>query len=458
MINVYPHQLDIANQVRQAMASGVRRTLVQSATGSGKTVINTYITQLALAKGNICWFTVHRKELVEQSINTFRKFGINPGVVAPGYRPDFRNPVQVCSIDSLRSRAHLMIPPTLISVDECHHAVSRTWSGILDRFPKSYHIGWTATPERLDGRGLGECYDILIRGPETRWLIDNGYLCDYDYYLPETVDLSELPVRMGDYSASAGAEAMNKPTITGCAIDHYKRLAMGKRGIAFCWNIKHSMDVAQHFRDAGIPAEHMDGGMSRDDRTACMKRFRAGQTLMLTNANLIGEGLDVPSVEVVMLLKLTQSLVNYRQWIGRGLRVFPGKDRALVFDHCNNIGIHGYPDSEVDWTLEGVKRKKSKQETTVLVKQCPKCYADNANRSARCLYCGTDFVSKAKEVKQVDGELKKLERMNAQVINRKKRIERQSARSFEELLAVERKNGYKRGWAKYVYESRLRKG
>lgn len=454
MISTYPHQNTMIDQARRLMANGCRRILMQSATGSGKTVMNASIFKSAMHRGKRCWFTVHRRELVRQSVETFKMFGINPGICASGYQPDLRNPIQVCSIDTLRSRAHYMIPPDLIAVDECHHEAARTWSSLTARFPKVYKIGWTATPQRLDGRGLREHYDEMVHGPSPRWLIDNGYLSDYVYYAPELFETSGIGTTAGDFSMRDASGVANKPSITGCAIEHYKNLVNGRRAIVFCCDINHSMSVTSMFREAGIPSDHVDGKKDRKSRDECISRFIQGDTLVLTNVNLFGEGFDVPSIEAVIQLRPTKSLSLFLQWCGRALRTFEGKSNAVILDHCRNIERPGFglPDDDRDWTLDGRTRRSSKT-AQVIAKECPRCYRDNPNRSVKCLFCGYEFVKREREVLQIEGELKEVKRRNRIAA----RIERVRAKSLDDLRMIERRKGYKHGWAEHVWRSRMNK-
>src|SRR5690606_7764328 len=176
-----------------------------------------------------------------------------------GYPPRPGEMVQVCSVMSLANRLHLLPKPDMIVWDECHHITAGSWRKIRERHAGAFHIGLSATPQRLDGAGLGEYFETMILGPTTRWLIDNGHLSDFVYYAPSTPNLDKVHTRAGDYATGELAAEMDKPSITGDALKHYQRLSPGKRAVVFAVNIEHSRHIAAQFQQAGIPSAHIDG-------------------------------------------------------------------------------------------------------------------------------------------------------------------------------------------------------
>ena len=153
------YQENFVVQSRAAFARGLRRPLVQAPTGAGKTIFFCYIAITAAARCKITWIVVHRRELVKQTVEKLGQFGVTPGVMAAGWKPDYQNRIQVCLIDSMPSRMHLYTVPDLIVPDEAHHVVSEKWSTTLNNIPDARELGVTATPQRLDGRGMGEFFD-----------------------------------------------------------------------------------------------------------------------------------------------------------------------------------------------------------------------------------------------------------------------------------------------------------
>jgi len=448
------YQQQAIAQVRQALAAGHKSVLLQAPTGSGKTVLMAWMAARAAERGKRTTFIVHRQELLFQASRTFGAMGIRHGLIAPGQTMT-RDAIQVASVQTLVRRFDRVIPPDLLIYDEAHHAPSATWRRVFERYPNARSIGLTATPERLDGKGLGDIFEVMVCGPTVRQLIDAGYLSDYVVYAPPVgIDLEGVRTRAGDYAKDQLADAVDKPTITGDAVRHYLRLANGKRAIAFCVSIEHSKHVAEQFRSVGVRAQHIDGTEDNRRRAAIMDRFAAGGIQVLTNVDLISEGFDVPAVEAAILLRPTQSLALYLQQVGRALRPQPGKT-AVILDHAGNVLRHGLPDDDRDWTLEGRPRKRGRQEDApdIRVRQCPKCFACHAP-APTCPCCGHRYETQGREVDQVDGDL---ERVDLDALRRQRRREVGRAKTLEELEEIAKARGYKPGWAWHVYRARLRR-
>ena len=200
--------------------------MLQSPTGLGKTVMMAHMAKEAVARGKRTYFLVHRQELMSQSSRTFDKFEIPHGCIAPDYSPS-RELVQVAMAQTLVRRLDKCPAPDLVIVDECHHSPSNTWRRILTEYEKAYLVGLTATPERLDGQGLGDQYDAMVQGPSVAWLIENQFLSPYTVFAPPMMtDLSAIRSRAGDFANEELAEIMDKPTIIGNAVGHYLKHEM----------------------------------------------------------------------------------------------------------------------------------------------------------------------------------------------------------------------------------------
>lgn len=234
-----------------------------------------------------------------------------------------------------------------------------------------------------------------------------GWLSPAEVYAPKhALDLRGIKVRGGDYVASELTDAMDKPSITGNAVEHYTRLAPDKRAIVFCCSIKHAEDVAAEFRRAGYRAEHIDGGMEDYCRDAVLYRFAKGETQVLTSCELVNEGFDLPTIEVAILLRPTKSLGLYLQQVGRAIRPMEGKARTLILDHAGNTAEHGFIDEPRTWTLDAREKKKA-PEKSIPVRVCPKCYAMHAPMPV-CPKCGHVYIVAGREVQQLDGELERI--------------------------------------------------
>ena len=454
MIRLRDYQLDLVDGVRGSYRSGKRSPLVVSPTGSGKTVLFAYIAQGTSAKGNSVVILVHRQELVDQTCRTLRAFGVDHGVIAAGRTPDRSHAVQVASVQTYVRRLD-SFKPALIIADEAHHATAGSWRKVINHHPQARVLGVTATPQRLDGKGLKDVFDDLIRGPEVADLIEGGHLAPPVYFAPPVVaDLSHIGTRGGDFAQDELAAEMDRPTITGDAVEHYSRICRGAPAVTFCCSVKHAQHVAEQFQSAGFKAATIDGTMDREARRDVVRALGDGRLDVLTSCEIINEGFDLPVVSAAILLRPTKSLGLHLQQIGRVLRPAPGKDKAVILDHVGNLSRHGFAEDIRDWTLEGRKKKKRKtdDEEEVQSRQCPECFRCHPPAPV-CPECGFEYPRKEREIEQTEGQLVQLD---PKEIARQKRQEQGSAQTLDDLIALGRARGYRSPevWAKHVWNSR----
>ena len=452
MIELRNYQQQLITDIRQQFRSMDRTVLVQLATGGGKTVTSAYMVKTASARGKRCWWVVHRREIILQASRTFWSMEIPHGLIMGGSIGDPDAMVQVGSVQTLARRIAKLPTPDLIIFDECHHMGAEQYQAIYDACPRAQIVGLTATPWRLDGRGLGRWFDSMVQGPTPADLMQRGALCDYRLYAPSSADVSGVATAGGDFKRDDLAKVMDKPAIVGDAVAHYNRLAPGKRAIAFAVSVDHSKHIAAQFNAAGIPAAHVDGSMDSSTRDVIVDDFAAGRLQVLSNADLFGEGFDVPAVEAVILLRPTQSLSLHLQQIGRALRPAPGKPHAIILDHAGNAMRHGLPDDDREWTLEDRKKRKRGEKSEVPVKQCPECYRVHTP-APECPQCGHAYAVQSREIEQRDGEL---EVVDLDAIRARKRTELKSAKTLEDLINLGRQRNYKypAQWAGHIMRQR----
>lgn len=453
MIELRPYQAKAIDQCRDAYRNGHRATLLVMPTGAGKTMTASTVVHGAAKKGNPVWWLTHRRELAEQASQSFYALGIPHGTVQAGHVSDPYAMVQVASIQTIARRIDQVPEPALIVFDEAHHIGAKSWDALFHAFPAAKILGLTATPWRLDGQGLGRWFTEMVEGPTTAELIAEQSLCNYRLFAPATPDLSGIKTMAGDYQAGALAQAMNKPTIVGDAISHYQRLCAGKRAVVFAAGVANSQAIVAQFCASGIPAEHVDGSMSSIDRDAAVARFRSGQTLVLSNADLFGEGFDVPAIEAAILLRPTKSLSLYLQQVGRALRPLPGKSEAIILDHAGNSLTHGLPDDSREWSLEDREKRNKSQATEVPVRQCSECFFVYRPAPA-CPQCGHRPPVAVREIEQVDGQLAEVERARAK---RTMRLEERDCETLSDWQALAAQRGYKPGWAMIRWQARQRR-
>ncbi len=462
MITLRPYQAKAIQQIKDAFSAGFKAPLYVLPTGGGKTVCFAHIAQSSERRGRRVLILCHRVELVDQIVDALRQCDVEPDIIAAGYNRALRaerasnRAVAVASVQTLVRRLDSYPAPTLIICDEAHHMVNgNQWSTAVRAYSGARLLGVTATPIRLDGRGLAGHFDTLITGPSVRELIDAGYLAPPRVFAPPTVDTSGLHVRAGDYRADEAAALMDVPSITGDAVSHYRRHADGKRALVFCTSVEHARNVAAQFNAAGVPSIQLDGTTDRMVRRMAVQDFKDGKIRVMASCDLFSEGFDAPGTEVGILLRPTQSEALWRQQIGRVLRPAPGKDHALIFDHVGSTVKFGLPDAPREWSLTANATRRAKKPPPA-VRVCPKCFAASPSRAAACVDCGHVFPIKPRqELEEREGEL--VEITAEQLAKREARIEQGRAATLAQLTEIARIKGYKPGWAEHVLASRMAK-
>lgn len=463
-ITLRNYQARDVERLRQAFREGKRAPLYCLPTGGGKTVVFSHITSNAASRGNRVIILVHRQELLLQSSESLTTLGgVEHGLIAPGHSMTADH-VQVASVQTLARRLGKVPPPDLIVIDEAHHAGAATWVKIIEAFPQAALLGVTATPCRLDGTGLGKnkggYFDCMIQGPTIGELIDGGYLSPPKVYAPPSgLDLKGVKSRYGDFVKRELDAAVDKPKITGSAVEHYRKICPGVPAIAFCVSVAHAEHVANEFKGAGFRAASVDGSMPDGQRKALIRALATGGLDVLTSCDIISEGTDIPKVGAAILLRPTQSLGLFLQQVGRALRPYPGKERAIILDHVGNVIRHGMPDDDREWSLDGKPRRSASEESkdlTLKVKQCERCFIVHPP-APKCPNCGHEYDD-APLPEQVAGELKEIDEETAEFLRRTKRRERgrmmAQAQSLADMQQVAKELGYSPGWAWHAWNNR----
>jgi superfamily II DNA or RNA helicase len=479
MISLRPYQQVAVNEIRNNFREGSRSVLLCLATGAGKTYTFSYIAQGAGKKGNSVVILVHRQELVMQSSLSLAKIGVRHSLVTAASVAgqikvnhvrelgqcfiDSTANVCVASIGTIVRRLDQIKAPDLIIPDEAHHATAGQWRAILDHWPNAKVLGVTATPIRTDGVGLGThaggVFDSMVLGPTVQELIDMGSLVPPKVFFPgQMLDLSGVRVASsGDFNQKdLAAKIAEKPSIVGDAVDHYRKLAPGKKAVAFCVSVAAAQAQAEAFNRAGFKFKSLDGSLDDSERRQVVRDLVDGRIDGITSCDIVSEGFDLPALEVAILLRPTQSLSLYLQQVGRVLRPSDGKSFGIVIDAVGNTINHGLPHWDRDWTLDGkAKKKKAANDNVppVQVKVCPQCFSVQ-RPAAVCVSCGHTFEVKTRELEQVDGELHELNEQHELMLRKQKRQEVGKARTLEDLEAIAAQRGYSKGWARHVYKAR----
>jgi superfamily II DNA or RNA helicase len=443
------YQRDGIAAIRSALLAGAARVLFVAPTGSGKTVIFAYIIAAASKRGKRILIIVHRIELIDQVAAALA--GISYGVIAPGYL-ETDAPVQIASVSTIARRLGRWRDwADFVVVDEAHHAIAGSWATVLASQPRAHVLGVTATPERLDGRGLAEVFDEMVLGPSTAELIEAGWLCGYLVYEPaQPPDLSCARIRGGDYAIEDVRSAVGAVVIAA-AVKEYLRLCPNVPAVALCIDVAHSKALAEALSAAGIRAVHLDGKTPVAERRAAIEGLADGRLDIICNCGLISEGVDVPAIGAILMLRPTASLALHLQQVGRTLRPAPGKERALILDFVGNVRRHGLPDAAREWSLDAKPRRQRTKAAAPRLRKCAVCSALHGPGAHECAGCGADLRTPT-ERREIEVRLEQDRRGSAiarlRHLPRGQQVEWAGA-DERRLQLVADMNGYKRGWVFY---------
>jgi superfamily II DNA or RNA helicase len=367
-----PYQSQLIAQIAANWQSGKRRVIAVAPTGSGKTVLFAKVADRHLNNrpdGKV-WIIAHRIEMLlqaRQKIEAMCERTI--GKIDIDERIDPNAEIYICSIQTLTARLpEITIAPTLIIIDEVHHAIADSYQEVLKKFPTCLVLGVTATPIRADGNGFRDSFDELVCAPGVKELIQQGYLAPFKVFGAKMIELKDVKKGRYDYNRQSLVDEIDRTIVYGDLLAAYRQYANNTKTVVFCVDIEHSRATAVAYKAAGIPTEHIDGEMDWKTRSTILERFRSGETMVLCNCELILEGFDLDNIQTVQIVRPTASLSLYLQMVGRVLRPHPDKDYARIIDHTSNIALFGLPDEERYWSLDPVSAMASGW-----TEKCPSC-------------------------------------------------------------------------------------
>lgn len=395
-------------------------------------------------------FLIHRHEVLDQAVKTFKNQNVNPDLLTAGM------------VQTLTRRVDKLAVPNVILVDEAHHALAKSYQRILNKFPKAIVLLFTATPHRTGRQQLDQIADDIIVGQSIRELTDKGFLAPFRYFQPPNDFDSKLLKRgsTGDFTSESMQEAMST-RIFGHIVKQYKRIASGMQAVVYTYSIDSAVEIARKFNSEGISAVEVDGTTPKEKRDLAVRKFREQEIKILVNVNLFTEGVDLPNVDCVIMARPTASLALYLQFSMRCLNPRPGKT-AIIIDHANNFKQFGYPDDDRDWK-QAIKSGKQKSKTLLKdpglsIVTCDYCFAvvkASEVKDSKCPICGKPIkVHEAKPVSDVDlvEATKERQRLIKEIVknNLLKEVANKNVNelhSLRELQAYAKLHGYKSGWA-----------
>lgn len=436
----------------------VRAVLAVLSTGGGKTVIFCWLIHNHIGAAAA---VVHRKEIVSQIACSLAALEVKHRVIAPPnvvamirrkqlkqFGRSWVDPNAQCgviSVQTMTSRSseknealqRWLRQVTLCVFDEGHHYVqSGLWARAVETMDHAKLLFVTATPERADGLGLGADADgfaeEMVEGPQTKWLIEQGYLSSFVYKAPQSdLNIEGLPLTAsGDFNAKAFRQRVVESHLVGDVVKHYRRFGNDGRAIVFATDVETAEEIGAAFTAAGYSAAALSGTTDQGERDRKLNEFENGALAVLVNVDLFDEGFDVPRADVCILARPTDSLAKYLQMVGRVLRpvyadgydlstaegrlaaIAAGpKPHATVIDPVRNWERgHGLPNWPRHWTLEGRERGSRGATDTIAMRTCLTCTQPYEAFYTACPYCGAVPVPPGRSVpEQVDGDLFELD-------------------------------------------------
>lgn len=478
-MNLYDYQ---ERAVSETVARLAKNPILVAPTGAGKTTMGRAI--VARLRRKTLWLA-HRRELIDQAAEELALF--QPGIILAGRTPNPRALVQVASVQTLRYR-DMPSDIGLVILDEAHHAPAASYKYLFEKLTCP-RVGLTATPFRLDGRGLGDHFGDLVVAATPAELVAKGRLLEPVVFCAPAPDLHSARKTGGDYNLAQLGALVEERMLTGDIVNTWLSRAAGRKTICFATNVAHSKRIVAAFVEAGVPAEHVDGNTPGEERAAILARLASGETTLVSNVQILTEGFNQPALECLILARPTASLCLHLQCLGRVIRQLPGKPAPIVLDHAGNHHEHGTALREIEHSLEGVRRGES---APLELRTCANCY--RLFSGLRCPECDAEPVVVERMVKQRNGELvpysetheyksrawqvflhearmlglqglnfakkKYLERFGEwPVIAGEKLIDPKRAKLpekqavYEQLLEVARTRGYREGWASHRYKT-----
>jgi DNA repair protein RadD len=394
-----------------------RRVLAVGPTGCGKTVVCAKLLKVAKEYGRVL-FLAHRYELVDQAFKRLQDAGIYAGVLMASdearhgtERVSPTSRVQVASVQTVVRRG-VPYPPDLIVFDEAHRSMADSYQAIASRYPDAEVLGLTATPLRMDGKGLGDFYAHQYTIAQPSDLYRRGYLAKPTVYSAPPGAVAEIvrsmkgvKTRGGDYAQEEAGHALSTKFLIGHIVKEAKRLAPKVPKVVFACTVKHSKRIAERFRKAGIKAVHIDGETPADERDKALADLRDGRVEVVCNVDVLGEGWDLPALGAVIIARPTRSVARLLQMTGRVQRPYKGKT-PLVLDHGSNIlRLQCLPGADVEDWSRFERGKEEEGDGSPVVRECSECHAMFPAGCTVCPHCGAALSRYLSEKEEREAKL-----------------------------------------------------
>ena len=367
---LHDYQLAMLERLDEAWRQH-RSVMVQMPTGTGKTVLLAEVIRQCIMHNEQCTtnneqctilVVAHRRELIEQIRQCVieKEQGTIKNeqcTIDNGQSIVRRSQFVVESIQKLsKHNDEVEFEPSLVVVDEAHHALAKTYRMLWERWPKARFLGLTATPCRLSGETFTDLFDVLLQSWNIQTFIDKGYLSDFEYVSARPDSEAMWQIRSlqkrgtdGDYQTKEMATVMDVPESIGHLYDTYRSFAKGRKGIVYAIDRQHAQHISAFYQERGVRCCVIDSKTPTKEREQMVEDYREGRLDVLVNVDIFSEGFDCPEVEFIQLARPTLSLAKYLQQVGRGMRVSAGKPHVLILDNVGLYQTFGLPTDERDW-------------------------------------------------------------------------------------------------------------
>ena len=354
-----------------------RSVMVQMPTGTGKTVLMAEVIRREIytpsqtsplkGAGSACGkgyvlIVAHRRELLEQIRGTVRYFGIDmekEHVVVESIQKLSRGGYPTPDPSPQRGgECRVEFEPSLVIIDEAHHALAKTYRMLWERWPKARFLGLTATPCRLNNEGFLDLFQTMVQSHSIQDFIRMGWLSDFDYVtaepdnpiLKQVAGLKKRSVD-GDYQTKEMAMVMDCEESIANLYQAYRQFVNGKKGIVYAINREHARHITEYYQRQKVNCCWIEAKTPAAERDRLVQEYRDGLIDVVVNVDILGEGVDFPEVEFIQLARPTLSLSKYLQQVGRGMRIAEGKDKVVILDHVGMYQSFGLPTEDWNWPL-----------------------------------------------------------------------------------------------------------
>ncbi len=402
-LQLRPYQRDAVDALFAYWRQGKGNGLLVLPTGAGKSLVLASLSKRLLTDYPTLRIAIvtHVRELIAQNYQELLRLWPQApaGIYSAGVgRRDAHSQILFCGIQSVWNKVDLLGSFDVLLVDEAHLIPANTATTygrfiarLKEETPDLRVVGLTATPFRLDSgrldRGKDRIFDDIVYEANVADLIEQGYLSPLiSKATAQKLDVSGVHKRGGEYIPGALEIAVDKDWITRAAVDEMARFgAERKAWLAFCAGVKHCASVRDAVRAANFTCEMVTSDTPKSERDRIISQFRQGQIRCLTSVGVLGTGFNVPHVDMIALLRPTNSAGLYIQQVGRALRLAPAKENALILDFAGLVKKHGPIDTVT--VSSAASAKDGDAETRVLAKECPNCATLAALNARQCPSC-----------------------------------------------------------------------